>query len=105
MAFAKQHLDTADDDGPERRLPPRLGRSTRSPAHRGSYTAGDARSYGSASSYNLYKPVVSVAATQAGKGYWKAGGDGGVFSFGDAAFLGSMGGKPLNAPVVGMAAT
>ena len=50
-------------------------------------------------------PVVGMAATPDGKGYWEVASDGGIFSFGDAAFAGSVGGQHLNAPVVGMAAT
>jgi hypothetical protein len=52
----------------------------------------------------LAKPVVGIARTADGGGYWLVAADGGVFSFGDAGFHGSMGGKPLAAPVVGMAA-
>ena len=53
----------------------------------------------------LDAPVVGMAATPDGKGYWLVAADGGVFAFGDAGFYGSMGAKPLNQPVVGMAAT
>ena len=49
-------------------------------------------------------PIVGMAATSDGGGYWEVASDGGIFSFGDAAFHGSMGGKPLNAAIVGMAA-
>jgi len=52
----------------------------------------------------LDQPVVGIAATPDGKGYWEVASDGGVFSFGDAVFQGSMGGKPLDQPVVGIAA-
>ena len=48
-------------------------------------------------------PMVGIATTPDGKGYWLAGEDGGVFSFGSAPFEGSMGGKHMNAPVVGIA--
>ena len=51
----------------------------------------------------LNQPVVGIASTPDGKGYWLVAADGGVFSFGDALFQGSMGGHPLNKPVVGMA--
>jgi hypothetical protein len=51
------------------------------------------------------KPIVGMAATADGMGYWMVGADGGIFSFGDAAFYGSMGGQQLNAPIVGMAVT
>ena len=54
---------------------------------------------------HLNQPVVGIAATPTGKGYWLVASDGGVFSFGDAHFRGSMGGVPLAQPVVGIAAT
>jgi hypothetical protein len=54
---------------------------------------------------DLNAPIVGMAATPTGGGYWLVAADGGIFSFGNAAFSGSMGGKPLNQPVVGMAAT
>ena len=53
----------------------------------------------------LVRPMVGIAATPDGKGYWEVASDGGVFSFGDAGFFGSAGGRHLNAPVVGLAAT
>jgi hypothetical protein len=53
----------------------------------------------------LNEPVVGMATTPDGRGYWEVASDGGVFTFGDAPFLGSMGGHPLNEPVVGMATT
>ncbi|MHB8455972.1 MAG: neprosin family prolyl endopeptidase [Acidiferrobacterales bacterium] len=57
----------------------------------------------------LNQPVVGMAMTASGNGYWLVAADGGVFSFGDAAFYGSIPGiRPplvLNKPVVGMAMT
>ena len=53
----------------------------------------------------LNKPIVGMATTPDGKGYWLVASDGGVFTFGDAAYYGSMGGTRLNKPIVGMAAT
>ena len=50
-------------------------------------------------------PVVAVAATGDGDGYWLAGRDGGIFNFGDAGFFGSAGALSLNAPIVGLAST
>ena len=50
-------------------------------------------------------PVVGMAATPDGKGYWLVASDGGIFTFGDAAFYGSEGGTQLVTPVVGMAST
>ena len=66
---------------------------------------GDAGSYGSLAGVRLDAPVVGMASTPSGKGYWMVGADGGIFPFGDAGALGSMGGRHLSAPVVGMAAT
>ena len=53
----------------------------------------------------LNEPIVGMAATPDGGGYWLVVSDGGVFNFGDAGFYGSMGGQPLNRPIVGMAPT
>jgi hypothetical protein len=53
----------------------------------------------------LNQPVVGMARTPDGGGYWLVASDGGIFSFGDAHFYGSMGGTPLNAPIVSMIAT
>jgi N-acetylmuramoyl-L-alanine amidase len=50
-------------------------------------------------------PVVGIAATPDGNGYWLVGADGGIFTFGDATFFGSTGAMHLNQPIVGMAAT
>ena len=51
------------------------------------------------------RPVVGMASTPDGRGYWLVAADGGIFGFGDAAFYGSTGGIHLNQPVVGMAST
>ncbi len=53
----------------------------------------------------LNQPVVGMAATPDGGGYWLVASDGGIFSYGDAHFYGSTGAMRLNQPVVGMAAT
>jgi hypothetical protein len=53
----------------------------------------------------LNAPVVGMAATPDGDGYWLVAADGGVFSFGDAHFYGSTGAIKLNQPIVGMAPT
>ncbi|MHB8289817.1 MAG: hypothetical protein ACYDEY_11380 [Acidimicrobiales bacterium] len=53
----------------------------------------------------LDEPVVGMAASPDGNGYWTVASDGGVFAYGDAVFYGSMGGKYLNKPMVGIAAT
>ena len=53
----------------------------------------------------LNAPIVGMAATPDGRGYWLVAADGGIFSYGDAHFFGSTGNITLNQPVVGMAAT
>ena len=53
----------------------------------------------------LSSPVVGMAATPDGIGYWAVASDGGIFAFGNAPFEGSTGGIHLNAPIVGMAGT
>lgn len=60
---------------------------------------------GSALGQGLRAPVVGMAGTPTGAGYWIVAADGGVFAYGDARFLGSAGGTRLNAPIVGMAGT
>jgi hypothetical protein len=66
---------------------------------------GNAATFTSVAGRPLDAPVVGIAATPDGRGYWEVAADGGVFAFGDARFFGSMGGQPLDAPVVGIAAT
>ena len=61
--------------------------------------------YGSTGGIHLNQPIVGMAATPDGQGYWLVASDGGIFSFGDAAFYGSTGNIHLNQPIVGMAAT
>ena len=68
---------------------------------------GGAASLGSPaeSGIDLNKPIVGMAATPSGQGYWLVASDGGIFSYGDARFYGSSGAIHLNKPIVGMAAT
>jgi hypothetical protein len=68
------------------------------------FTFGDATFHGSLGAIHLNSPIVGVAPTATGNGYWLVAADGGVFTFGDAAFQGSLGGAALNAPIVGAAA-
>ena len=70
----------------------------------GVFNYGDAAFEGSMGGQPLNTPIVGMAATPDGGGYWLVASDGGIFSFGDAAFHGSMGGQHLNKPIVGMAA-
>ncbi len=71
----------------------------------GVFTFGTATFAGSMGGQRLNAPVVGIAGTPDGHGYWLVASDGGVFSFGDAGFYGSTGGLHLNKPVVGMAST
>ena len=71
----------------------------------GVFSFGDAAFYGSTGAIHLNQPIVGMAATPTGQGYWLVASDGGIFSFGDAAFYGSTGAIHLNQPIVGMAAT
>ena len=50
------------------------------------------------------QPVVGIASTPDGGGYWLVASDGGIFAFGDAQFYGSTGSLALAQPVVGMSA-
>lgn len=53
------------------------------------FTFGDARSFGSTTGMHLAGPIVGMAATHDGKGYWLGASDGGIFSFEDLDFYGS----------------
>ena len=66
------------------------------------YAFGDASFFGSTGSLALTKPIVGMASTPSGRGYWSVASDGGIFSFGDARFFGSTGAIRLNKPIVGM---
>ena len=71
-------------------------------------TAASSRSatrafHGSTGGLRLNQPIVGMAPTPSGHGYWLVAADGGIFSFGDARFYGSTGELRLNQPIVGMA--
>ena len=70
-------------------------------------TAASSRSthrfHGSTGAIRLNKPIVGMAATPDGTGYWLVASDGGIFAF-HAPFHGSTGSIRLNQPIVGMAA-
>jgi hypothetical protein len=85
-------------------IPTSVARATDAPV-RNVYAFGDASFYGSTAALALTKPIVGMAATPSGGGYWLVASDGGIFSFGDARFFGSTGALRLNRPIVGMAAT
>ena len=69
----------------------------------GVFAFGDAAFYGSEGGTKLNQPIVGMAATKDGRGYWLVAADGGVFTFGDAPFYGSLGAKALNAPIAAIA--
>ena len=84
------------------------------PRHRGTATGSSrptaassataTRSFhGSTGSIRLNQPMVGMAATPSGDGYWLVAADGGIFSYGDAPFWGSTGSIRLNEPIDGMA--
>ena len=50
-------------------------------------------------------PIVGIARTASGLGYWTVAADGTLHPFGDAPYFGSATGAPLVRPVVGMAST
>jgi hypothetical protein len=52
------------------------------------FTFGSARFVGSMATARLNSPVVRIARTSSGDGYWLVAGDGGIFTFGDAQFRG-----------------
>ena len=60
---------------------------------------------GVVATFTTSQPIVGMAATPSGAGYWLVASDGGIFNFGDAKFHGSTGAIRLNQPIVGMAAT
>src|SRR5688572_10991115 len=68
------------------------------------YAFGTATFRGSTQGLALNAPIVGMAPTADGKGYWLVANDGGIFGF-NAPFFGSLGAMHLNAPIIGMAAT
>ncbi len=62
----------------------------------GVFSFGDATFFGSMGGKPLNEPIVAMAATPTGHGYWEVASDGGLFTFGGAAFLGSRGSQASN---------
>ena len=69
----------------------------------GVFAFGRAGFHGSMGGQPLTRPIVGMASSASGAGYWLNASDGGVFSFGDAPFEGSAGGLTLVAAMVAMA--
>src|SRR4051794_40540502 len=68
------------------------------------FAFGTASFHGSTATQSLSRPIVAMASTANGVGYWLVANDGGVFSF-NAPFFGALAGWPLAQPVTGMTAT
>ena len=71
----------------------------------GVFAYGGARFLGSLAGIALAAPVVAIASTPSGRGYWMAAADGGIFAFGDAGFHGSLGAIRIESPIVDFAVT
>ena len=71
----------------------------------GVLTYGSARFFGSPTGKRLAAPVVAMAASPDGSGYWLVGADGGVLAYGDARYFGGTSARQLYAPIVDMAPT
>jgi photosystem II stability/assembly factor-like uncharacterized protein len=65
--------------------------------------AGTCLAFGTAGEARLTGPVVAIAATADGTGYYLATTDGTVYAFGKAPFAGDMAARTLSAPIVAMA--
>ena len=60
----------------------------------GIFAFGNAQFHGSMGGKPLNKPIVGMASTPDGKGYWLVASDGGIFAFGDAQFTARWAGTP-----------
>jgi hypothetical protein len=66
------------------------------------FSFGDATYHGSTGALHLNAPVVGMAVSPTGYGYWLGAADGGVFTFGRATYNGSAAGD-MPATVVAIA--
>jgi len=67
------------------------------------FAFGDAGFFGSMGGKHLNSPIVGMAATPDGKGYWLVAADGDVVALGDAPYFGALSTKASHAEVVGIA--
>ena len=65
---------------------------------RGIFSFGDAPFFGSMGGQPLNRPIVGMATTSDGQGYWEVASDGGIFTFGRATFQGSTGALTSSLP-------
>jgi hypothetical protein len=66
---------------------------------------GGAEFFGAPTGERLAAPIVGMAATPDGRGYWLVGADGGVLTFGDAGYFGSVATQDLPSPIIDVAST
>lgn len=86
-------------------LTPSEASSTPDPSSGGVFNFGSAPQYGWTGVNRLgASPVVAMASTRNGDGYWEVNARGDVFSFGNAGFSGSMKQGQASSPIVAMAA-
>jgi hypothetical protein len=71
----------------------------------GVFAFGDAPFFGSLPAASppvtVQAPIIALAPTPGGRGYWMAGADGGVFAFGDGKYLGSLPALGISLPTDG----
>lgn len=79
-------------------------RAAVAPLHPDVKAFGDAAFAGSTNEGTFNQPIVGIAGTKSGHGYWEVASDGGVFTFGDATYRGSLGGQGIT-DVVGFSPT
>ena len=113
MPFSDQTFDAATDSvtatvnattspteaqlmGPSRRVEQSgaLARLLGGGRRRRVFAFGGAGFYGSQAASRSTSPIVGIASTPDGQGYWEVASDGGIFSFGDARFYGSWAASP-----------
>jgi hypothetical protein len=69
------------------------------------FAFGDAHFYGSTGGAPIPAPVIGMARTPSGNGYWLAGRDGAIYAFGDARTYGAADGIALTRPIMTVASS